>query len=76
MTEIPLAEPAQFGQPTNAYEFVAGTYTVRILEHDTSLLVLSVPEMTFEAGVAYDLLLLPDASGLSLNPVLIAHTTP
>jgi hypothetical protein len=57
VTEIPLAEPA-VRPPTNAYEVVAGTYTVR-MEHDTSLLVLSVPEMTFEAGVSYDLLLLP-----------------
>jgi hypothetical protein len=76
VTLIPLADPAQYGQPTNPYEFPAGTYTVQILEHDSSLLVLTVPEMTFEPDTAYDLLLLPDASGLSLNPVLIGHGGP
>jgi hypothetical protein len=54
----------------------AGTYAVQIVEKDTGTVVLTVPPVTFESGVFYDLLLLPDSSGLSLSPVLVPHGEP
>jgi hypothetical protein len=51
----------------------AGTYDVRILENETAILVLMVEDATFEPGVFYDMIILPDASGLSVDPVLIPY---
>jgi hypothetical protein len=73
VAEIPLSSTAEFGLPSNPQDFPAGTYTVRILESGSTVVVMTLSSMTFEPGVLYDLLLPPDASGLSLNPVLIAH---
>jgi len=70
---ISMSEPATIGQPTNPFLVVAGTYRVHIFERTTDIVVLTVPEMRFDAGVFYDLILLPDETGLSLNPVLIAQ---
>ncbi|HEX3050103.1 MAG TPA: DUF4397 domain-containing protein [Aggregatilineaceae bacterium] len=70
---ISLSEPATIGRPTNPVLVVPGTYRVHVYERTTDILVLTVPEMRFDAGVFYDLILLPDETGLSLNPVLIAQ---
>jgi hypothetical protein len=71
--EEALSEVAQFGFPTEPMVIPAGTYDVRILENETAILVLMVEDATFEPGVFYDMIILPDASGLSVDPVLIPY---
>jgi hypothetical protein len=76
LVEPSLSPPVDFGVIPNPQAIQAGTYGVRIVEKDTGSVVLTIPQVTFESGVFYDLLLLPDASGLSLSPVLIPRPTP
>jgi len=73
---MPLSPPVEFGLVPNPQAVPAGTYGVRIAEKATGSVVLTVPQITFESGIFYDLLLLPDASGLSLSPVLIPRPAP
>jgi predicted small lipoprotein YifL len=74
--EEPLSSGADFGVVPDPQAIPAGTYAVRIVEKNTGTVVLTVPPVTFESGVFYDLLLLPDSSGLSLSPVLVPHGEP
>jgi hypothetical protein len=74
--EEPLSPGVDFGVIPDPQAVPAGTYAVRIVEKNTGTVVLSVPQVTFESGVFYDLLLLPDASGLSLSPVFMPHGEP
>jgi hypothetical protein len=68
-----LGPAARFGQPTDPDFVLPGTYEVRIAREDTEAIVVTVPQVTFEAGVAYDLLLLPDSGGLSARLVTFAR---
>ncbi|MBN1202463.1 MAG: DUF4397 domain-containing protein [Anaerolineae bacterium] len=74
--EIVLGQPAVYGQPTEPQNIYAGTYELRIVDKDAGFLIVAVPANTFAAGVFYDLLILPDASGLSVRLELVAHPTP
>lgn len=69
----PLSEAIPFGVPSEAKDFAPGTYELRFVDNDTQNPVFSMPDTTFEQGVFYDLLILPDSSGLGINPVLIPH---
>jgi hypothetical protein len=72
----PLTPPVEFSIVPDPQAIPAGTYGVRIVEKNTGSVVLTVPQITFESGVFYDLLLLPDSSGLSLSPVLVPRPEP
>lgn len=69
--EEALTEAARLGIPTNLDIIPAGVYDIRIREIDTGILVLTVPDVIFESRGTYDLVILPDASGLSIIPLLI-----
>lgn len=70
----PLTDTLSFGQMNEPLVLLARTANVRVLDAGTGDVLLSIPDVTFESRVFYDLLLLPDVSGLSLAPVLVAHT--
>jgi hypothetical protein len=76
LVEPSLSPPVDFGVIPDPQAIQAGTYGVRIIERDTGKVVLTVPQITFESGVFYDYLLLPDSSGLSLSPVLMPRPEP
>ncbi|MBN2306117.1 MAG: DUF4397 domain-containing protein [Anaerolineae bacterium] len=67
-----LTDRARFGVPSDTVIISAGTYTILIEESDSGILALAVPDVIFESRGVYDLLLLPDSSGLSLIPILVA----
>jgi hypothetical protein len=69
--EEPLGSQARFGTPTDPQVIPAGTYDVLVREVESGTLVLSIPDVPFESRGIYDLLLLPDPSGLSVIPVLV-----
>ncbi len=68
-----IGPSAEFGQPTDPFMMPSGTYNVLVLESVTGQLVAMIPDMPLESRTSYDLLLLPDASGQSLTPILIRH---
>ena len=76
LVEPSLSPPVDFGVIPDPQAIRAGTYGVRIVERSTGKVVLTVPQITFDSGVFYDYLLLPDSSGLSLSPVLIPRPEP
>ena len=69
-----MSEPASFGLATAPQSVPAGTYDVRIIESQTAILVNTLRSVTFDDGASYDLVILPDASGLNVNALLVAHT--
>lgn len=73
-TDLSMSEPASFGLATAPQSVPAGTYDVRIIESQTAILVNTLRSVTFDDGASYDLVILPDASGLNVNALLVAHT--
>lgn len=74
-TPVPFAaliDRVEYGRPIEPQVILAQTYTLRIQESDTGEVLLDIPDVVFDELTTYDLLLLPDASGLGINPVLIA----
>lgn len=71
--ELSMSDPAPFGLPTAPQAVPAGTYDVQIIESQTAILVHTIRGATFESGASYDLVILPDASGLNVNTLLVAH---
>jgi len=71
--EVAMTEPVPFGWATAQRSVPAGSYPVRVVESQSSILVHTIRDATFEDGVSYDLVILPDASGLNVNTLLVAH---
>jgi hypothetical protein len=69
----PISESIGFGLASEAQDLPAGTYDLQILDHDSQIAVVTMPGVTFERGVFYELLVLPDASGQGVHPVVIPH---
>jgi hypothetical protein len=69
-----LSDTVDFGETNEPRVILARASAVRVLDATTDQVLVSIPAITFESKGFYDLLLLPDASGLGLVPVLIAHT--
>jgi hypothetical protein len=67
-----LVDRVEFGRPQDPSVILAGTYPLRIQEADSGTLLLDIPDVTFDELTTYDLLLLSDASGLRVTPVLLA----
>ena len=69
--ETTLVDVARYGEPTSAEPVAAGTYRMHVLNASTSFRIYTDPLVTLKAGKFYDLLILPDATGLSIQLVLI-----
>lgn len=69
--EVALVGVARYGEPTTAEPVLAGTYRMHVLNAGTNFRIYTDPLVTLKAGVFYDLLILPDATGLSLQLVPI-----
>jgi hypothetical protein len=74
LPDEPLSDTVDFGETNEPRVILARASAVRVLDATTDQVLVSIPAITFESKGFYDLLLLPDASGLGLVPVLIAHT--
>ena len=68
---IPLVDPFSFGEPSDPYVLLAGTYDIHVQEANTEILVMTMPDTTIMGNSFYDLIILPDASGLSVEPFFI-----
>ena len=68
-----ISPPADYSVPTDPEMIPSGTYDLLVVDAETTDLILSIPEVTLESRGSYDLLLLPDASGQTLTPILIKH---
>lgn len=71
--EVAISAPVPFGQATTQQSVPAGSYPVGVIESQSSILVHTIRDATFEDGASYDLVILPDASGLNVNTLLVAH---
>jgi hypothetical protein len=72
--DVALSAVAELGLPTDPQIIPAGTYDVLVRESASGILVQTLSQATFESGIFYDLIILPDASGLGVRLVLVAHT--
>jgi len=70
---ITVVEQLEFGLASDPQFVPAETYPLTITEQETGFIAGMLPATTFESRAMVDLLLLPDSSGLGLNPVLIAY---
>lgn len=68
-----ISPPVDYSVPTDPEMLPSGTYDLLVLDAETTDLILSIPEVALDSRGSYDLLLLPDASGQSLTPILIHH---
>lgn len=69
--EIFLSSPVSFGQINDPQVIPAGTYDMRVLELNTNTLAMTISDAVIESRTFYDLLLLPDPSGLGIAPLLV-----
>ncbi|MBN1680449.1 MAG: DUF4397 domain-containing protein [Anaerolineae bacterium] len=69
----PLGDVARFETPGEEYDIIVGTYTVYILNDITFSTLHTVPNVTFQEGVFYDILIQPDANGVGLDMVIVPH---
>ncbi|WP_162909924.1 DUF4397 domain-containing protein [Aggregatilinea lenta] len=69
--ETTLVDRARYGEPTTAETVATGTYRVHVLTADTNFRIYTEPLLTLQRDTFYDMLILPDATGLSIQIVLI-----
>lgn len=69
--EDTLVSVARYAEPSDPALLLPGAYRVHVLNYSTDFRLYTEPTLMLERGRAYDLLILPDGSGLSVALFLV-----